>query len=263
MIIPELLPIWQPQGSSTHIIAKKIAEKYGVKTSHTGTLDPMAEGVIIVLLGENRHKKYEFAAWEKEYEFEIAFGIKTDTFDGLGIITDIDFPRGKLSFEQVSNAIKSFAGDYSQKVPAYSAIEIRGKPMHWYARNNKLDEIEMPQRSGTVFDIELISLTELPIKTSATQIIEKIKRVEGDLRQKEAISGWKDTEKKDSGRSIQIAKIKVKMSKGLYVRTLSQDISEKLGFIGFTHSIVRTANGTYNRENSYSPEEILVTNKVE
>lgn len=69
---------------------------YGVKTAHTGTLDPMAEGVIIVLLGEERYKKYELAGLKKTYEFEISFGFETDTFDGLGLTVSKHFSAHTL-----------------------------------------------------------------------------------------------------------------------------------------------------------------------
>ena len=87
----KILPIWQPVGYSTHKIAKAVSNKYGVKTSHTGTLDPLAQGVIIVLLDDERLKKYEYAHWPKTYEFEIVFGISTDTYDGMGIVTNKSF----------------------------------------------------------------------------------------------------------------------------------------------------------------------------
>ncbi len=252
-----ILPIWQPVGYSTHIIAKKVSEKYGVKTSHTGTLDPMAEGVIIVLLGEERHKKYEFAAWEKEYEFEIAFGISTDTYDGLGLIVATDFSNEKVSETTLNNKLKQFAGKYEQTVPPYSAIKIKGKPLHWYARNNLLDEINLPQRSGNINNIKLLDTRIVTINELTTQILNKIDRVSGDLRQKEVKQRWMDLLNDYPKQTICVAKIMVNMSKGLYVRSLSQDISKSLNKIGFILSITRTANGIYNKSNSKSFEELF------
>ena len=117
MEIPTILPIWQPVGYSTHIISAKAAEKFSVPTSHTGTLDPMAEGVAIVLLGEERHKKYEYAEWTKEYVFEIAFGLSTDTYDGLGLVTS--FHETSVSQDALKNVLAKFKGKYVQDVPPW------------------------------------------------------------------------------------------------------------------------------------------------
>src|SRR3989338_9649097 len=123
---PRILSIWQPIGYSTHIIASKAAEKSSCPTSHTGTVDPMAEGVIIVLLGEERHKKYEYAEWPKEYVFEITFGLCTDSYDGLGLVTS--FHEGFIDEGSVEKALENFKGGYVQDVPPFSSVKVGGKP---------------------------------------------------------------------------------------------------------------------------------------
>lgn len=292
-----VLPIWQPVGYSTHIISKKVSKLLSsgkrdiVKTAHTGTLDPMAEGVIIILVGENRHKKYEYAKWKKTYEFEMILGIKTDTYDGLGIIlnketSDFD-PKAFITKEHtlqeslkgeskneieifnkefLENNLKKFLGTYTQVAPPYSAIKIKGKPLHWYARNKKLGEIELPTREGVIYNIELISQEIISGETIAKNIVKRVKLISGNLRQKEIILRWesfaemhknKSLTEEEKAKTYLKIKIKVTTSKGMYVRTLVQDIAKKLGSIAFTYSITRIKNGDYSRENSITLEEIF------
>lgn len=257
-----IIPIWQPQGFSTHIIASKVAEKLGTKTSHTGTLDPMAEGVIIVLADENRNKKYELAEWLKEYEFEITLGVQTDTGDALGLIKKTDFSTKEVTEPQVAHILRKFVGEYEQQVPVYSAIKVEGKPLHWYARNDKLDEIEIPRRYGEIHELEFEGSTHSYIEDMIDDFESRILRVSGDLRQGEIIQCWNELKMDHSQieRKIHSFKLRVVMTKGLYVRQLAQDILNKMQQIGFVSELIRTANGEYTKENSYTLEEFFGEN---
>lgn len=256
--IPKIISLWQPVGSSTHILAKKIAQKYGVKTSHTGTLDPMAEGVVIILLGEDRLKKYEYAKWLKTYEFEILFGISTDSLDGLGMITAVDFSKSMdITKSRLDIILSTFTGSYTQSVPVYSAIKVKGKPMHWYARNSQLQGVTVPKRSGEILEISLLDLQELSLNSVINDVNSKISLVKGDLRQNEVKLQWQNFLKNNTQESVKLAKIKVQMTKGLYVRSLAQDIAQKLDIPAFTYSIVRTKNGNYSKINSQSCNNLI------
>jgi tRNA pseudouridine(55) synthase len=249
MKIPKIIPVWQPVGSSTHYISQQIAEKYGVKTAHTGTLDPMAEGIIIILTGEERLKKFDYAKWTKTYEFEIVFGISTDSYDGLGLVTKVSEKSGKIAENEIKNILKNLEGKYTQTAPPFSAIKIKGKPMHWYARQNRLSEIIFPKRKGDIYNIKLISLLDVPWKKIKESLVDRVKIIKGDLRQEKIIRQWESME---SAESYQVAKINVEMSKGLYVRALATQICKSLHREGFVFSIKRSSNGNYNKTNSKS-----------
>ena len=248
-----ILPIWQPQGFSTHIIAKKVAEKLGVKTSHTGTLDPMAEGVIIVLVGEDRFKKYDYAHWLKTYEFEILLGISTDTYDGLGMITTIS--NSQVIQDKLENTLAAFIGPYRQEVPVYSAIKVKGKHLHQHARSKT--KVKLPIRSG-----ELLALKLLELRTESKQFIletleSKISKITGDFRQQKVLNQWQNYKFKAV---YQLARVEVTMTKGLYVRSLVTDIASKLNFSAFAFSITRTGNGNYTKQNAKTLEEVFGNN---
>lgn len=257
----KILPIWQPVGYSTHIISKKVAQKFDMKTSHTGTLDPMAEGVIVVLLGEERFKKKEYAKWLKRYEFDIAFGISTDTYDGLGLITDtLNLATLDIQKERLENIIQDFEGLYIQEVPPYSAIKREGKPLHWYARRGLIDEIEVPKRTGQIHEIKLKELKKIFIPDLIENLLDKIKKVSGDLRQEIILDQWKSftfEEGNISSEYIFQATIEVQITKGLYIRSLSQDICRELSVPGFVARLVRTKNGSYDKTNSRMLIEIF------
>lgn len=259
--IPKIIPIWKPVGESTHRISKRISEVYNIPSSHTGTLDPMAEGVIVVLTGETRLKKYEYAHWKKTYEFEIVLGLSADSLDGLGHIeqrTNVT----SLDEEKLRATLQTLIGSYSQKVPNYAAIKVKGKELHWWARNNRLNEIEIPSRHGEIYDLKLLEIVDITFGEVAKQTIEEIKKVEGDLRQELAIQCWEHIAETTGTKRTKKLHIQVQMSKGLYVRQLSQDILGKLGLHGITLNIKRTYNGIYTLGNCYKVAQLFSSNSV-
>ena len=252
-MIQPIIPVWKKMGQSTHKIAKVISEKYGVKTSHTGTLDPMAEGVVIVLTGETRLKKYEYANWSKEYEFEISFGLSTDSGDGLGLIVKNklkEVPPKKKSFSTIrlTEVLKSFEGAYKFKLPIYSAKKVKGKPLHWYAREGK--DVTVPEKEGFIYEIKLLERNKILLRELCTTLISKINMVAGDLRQTEIINQWNKTADMTNTalKKIDLIKIKCVTSKGVYVRAIAQDFCDRLGATGFVFSLVRSRNGIYTRQ---------------
>ncbi|MFC1755841.1 hypothetical protein ACFLZK_00400 [Patescibacteria group bacterium] len=261
MLVSKILPIWQPIGFSTHLIAQRVGELYGVKTSHTGTLDPMAEGVIIVLLGDERLKKFEYAKWKKGYEFEIALGLSTDTYDGMGLITENSLnPQllkdlSKESEDSIKKIANSFVGKYNQKVPPYSTKKIKGKHLHQITRNN--EKITLPTKKGEIFELDFLNSKNIEISEITQNIIDRILLVTGDFRQQDIIENWKKLLSEQGKEDIKLLKFYAVTSKGLYIRSLSQDICRKLSTKGFSYSIKRTKNGIYGQKDCKSLEDIF------
>lgn len=238
----DIIPLWQPIGFSTNLIAQRIAEKLGEKSSHTGTLDPMAEGVVIVLLGKERVKKKEFARWKKEYIFEITFGISTDTLDSMGLVVGFDFRE--ISDKEISKIGKNFLGLYKQKIPIYSTKKIKGKHLHEYARSGKT--IKRPVKKGEIFSLTLVKYSEISSEKHIKAQLDKINKVRGDFRQKEIANNWKNILKSGKlPKNLQTAQFKVETSGGIYVRSLAEDIANELQTYGFCSKIIRTKNGVY------------------
>ena len=122
------------------------------RIGHTGTLDPIATGVLVMCVGKYTKLVNLLTSLDKEYIATIKLGIKTDTLDITGnILEEKPFNVDK---EQVINTLNSFLGTSVQEVPAYSAVKINGKKLYEYARNG--EEIELPKREIVVKHIELL-----------------------------------------------------------------------------------------------------------
>ena len=127
------------------------------KIGHTGTLDPLATGVLVLCMGKSLKVVDLITSYNKEYIARVILGIETDTLDITGNILRQDKPN--ISKEEVNKVLKSFLGKSMQEVPKYSAVKINGKKLYEYARNNI--DIELPKREIEVFDIKLLSDIEL------------------------------------------------------------------------------------------------------
>ena len=132
-----------------NIAVKKLGTK---KIGHTGTLDPIATGVMVLCIGRATKLVDILTSSDKEYIAEVTLGIETDTLDITGKI--LDKQDVCVTKEEVINALNSFKGNYMQEVPIYSAVKINGKKLYEYARNNEI--IDLPKREVEIKSIELL-----------------------------------------------------------------------------------------------------------
>ncbi len=258
--LESIIPIWQPIGYSTHLISQRIAEKNNVKTSHTGTLDPMAEGVIIVLKGEERLKKKEYAEWLKGYSFTIVFGVSTDSLDGLGLIEGTNFLEIKSS--ELDKTARELIGKYKQTIPKFSTKKVRGKHLHQYARRG--EDIALPQKEGEIINLKLKSFRQEKTHKIIGEQLEKINRVRGDFRQKRIRQGWEEFLKDENiPKYLLFAEFEVITTKGIYIRSLARDICQSLNTLGFAGSIVRKKNGNYHKKDCKNLNELFTKDELE
>ncbi len=257
----KVIPLWQDVGQSTTQITKNIAKLSGQKATHTGILDPMAEGVIIVLTGQQRFNKIDFAGWRKTYEFEIVLGIKTDSFDGLGYITELNLQKLKNlpRVESIKSIIQKFVGDYEQEIPVYSGKTVSGKKLFMYPKLG-IPIDKLPRKKGVIYKIELLKLRNILLKEIAADVIARIRNIKiGEFRQDKVISDWEalytnmneENTKEYNNLNMPALTIKVEISRGMYIRALSQDICEQLKIPGFVYKLVRTQNGEFSKENCF------------
>ena len=134
-----------------NIISKTLGTK---KVGHTGTLDPIAEGVLIVCIGKCTKLCDYFTSNMKEYIAEFKLGYETDTLDDTGNITKQS--NKIVNNEEIIKVINSFKGEYNQEVPKYSAVKINGKKLYEYARNNI--EVPLPTRLVNIKEIEILNI---------------------------------------------------------------------------------------------------------
>ena len=111
------------------------------KLTYAGRLDPMAEGLLLVLSGEECKRKEYYVNLDKEYEFEILIGFKTDSKDVLGISKYDSKKLENISSDEIKEKLKNFTGKQKMKYPIFSSKTVKGKPLFQYALENKINEI--------------------------------------------------------------------------------------------------------------------------
>ncbi len=211
--------------------------------TYAGRLDPMAEGVLIILIGDECKNKEKYLGLDKEYEVDVLFGVRTDTFDGLGVITfikDDHLVKNNEKFVTFSD----YVGKFKQKYPAYSSKTVQGKQLHEYARAGELPS-EMPTKKVEIYSIEKINEKEILGKEIARQIIKDIKLVRGDFRQEEIINCWENFAKSHSDQQFKVIKIKVACSSGTYMRSLAERMGNDSGVGAIALLIKRISVGEY------------------
>jgi tRNA pseudouridine55 synthase len=190
-----------------NIISRKFNTK---KVGHTGTLDPIASGVLVVAIGKYTKLVDIITSEKKEYIATMKLGVLTDTLDTTGIV--LDKKDYNFSKDELLKVLESFKTTYLQEVPKYSAVKINGKKLYEYARNNI--DIELPKSEVTIYDIELLEYNNDTIK------------------------------------------FRCEVSKGTYIRSLIRDIASKLNTYASMSDLIRTKQGIFSINNSYSLDDI-------
>lgn len=160
-----IIIINKTKGCTSHDIVYKIKKMLNEKVGHTGTLDPMAEGVLPILVGKGTLASKYLINHDKKYIVELQLGTKTDTADGEGrIVKQQPVNKEILTTKNIEKILQSFVGKQEQIPPIYSAIKINGKKLYEYARKGQ--EIELKPRKIEIYNIKLInySVEEKQIK---------------------------------------------------------------------------------------------------
>lgn len=153
------LNVYKPKGLTSFDVIKALRKVLMIKQiGHTGTLDPLAEGVLPICIGKST-KLIDYLHEDKGYIAEIMFGFVSDTYDTEGVVEKKS--DKKITKNEIIHLLKSFEGEILQKPPIYSAIKLNGKKLYEYARSGKTDaDIEIPTRSVTISKIELLEFNE-------------------------------------------------------------------------------------------------------
>ena len=148
-----ILIIDKPKGITSREVVNNVIKTFNTKkVGHTGTLDPIATGVLVVCVGSATKLVDELTSTDKEYIASVELGTLTETLDTEGeILKEEKILKTK---EEIIEVLNSFKGKYMQEVPIYSAVKINGKKLYEYARENI--EIDLPKREVEITDIELI-----------------------------------------------------------------------------------------------------------
>ena len=192
-------------------VVNKLSHIFGLKrVGHTGTLDPMASGLLVVCFGKYTKLVNELTSLNKDYLATALFNKKTDTGDITGNV--VIESNKKIDKDNLVKVLNSFIGKYSQVVPIYSAKKINGKRLYEYARENI--DVELPRQDVSINDIKLLDYNNSEYSFYCS------------------------------------------VSKGTYIRSLIEDIGDKLDCVCTMKELRRIGQGRFKIDDSYRIEDI-------
>jgi len=197
---------------STHVVRCIKRNLHQKKVGHLGTLDPFATGLLPIMIGSSARLCDELMGLDKTYLFEIQLGIETDTLDSTGKTIKTADVSIDLNEKIIKDVLKLFTGEIRQVPPVYSALKMNGRPLYEYMRaSGQLPcDIESKTRTIQIHQCDFIKYN-------------------------------------DQNKTI---KLRVRCSKGTYIRSLARDISFKLGTVGMCSELRREGIGQFSVENA-------------
>jgi tRNA pseudouridine(55) synthase len=230
-------------------------ELAGVPLAYAGRLDPMASGKLLVLIGDECKVQEKYHGLDKQYEFSVLFGVSSDTADILGRLQFADtIPTPTLA--QLQTICKNLVGEVELPYPHFSSKTIKGKPLHVWTLEGRLDEIEIPTKRSTIFKLtptKLETKTRAQIYQEASAKIETIppvtdesKALGADFRRVDVRADWKRfSEAGTPADPFTIATFTCTASSGTYMRTLCEVIAKQANTTALAYHIHRTTIGKY------------------
>jgi len=209
-----ILPYYKPLGITSHDVVNDIRKIIGQRqVGHTGTLDPRAEGLMMICLGNATKVTRFLTGSNKIYEAVITLGKTSVTYDGEGIDENTPSkPVPQLSKDDIDDLLKNFKGKIVQKVPLYSAVRVKGKKLYELARQGK--DVETPSREIEIFNITLSEYNEPELKLT------------------------------------------IECSAGTYIRTIANDIGDKLGCGAYLSALKRTYISSISVDQALAYEQV-------
>ena len=225
-----ILIIDKPVGFTSHDVVARLRRILKTKRiGHTGTLDPFATGVLVMLIGKATRLAQFLDKDKKEYEAVVRFGFETDTGDKTGEPREISNSRFQIptfgfqiSREDFEDALTGFRGEIEQTPPMYSAKKVDGKKLYELARKG----VEIERKAVKITNYEL------------------------------RITNYESPKTDDSGLRTQDIGLKVCCSAGTYIRTLAEDIGKKLGVGAHLAELRRTKAGKFDLSKAVTLEEL-------
>lgn len=208
-VVSGVLVVDKPVGLTSHDVVQIIRRGTGIRRAgHTGTLDPRASGVLVVLLGPAVRLSEYVSASDKRYQSTIRLGQSTSTYDSEGEVSGEPVNLDNISEEEFEDILLDFVGEIEQVPPAHSAVKVQGKKAYERARAG--EEVELPARKINVYSLELLE--------------------------------WAPPE----------VVVDVFCSSGTYVRSLANDLGERLGVGAHLVGLRRTKSGRFTLRDAVS-----------
>lgn len=210
---------------------------------YAGRLDPLAQGLLLILVNDENKKRKEYERMPKEYTCKALLGIATDSYDYMGIFTQTPQSLQINPKDKLQEILPSFIGKQQQPYPLYSSARVNGKPLYYWAREKKTD-IQIPTKQIEIYELTCTNVEKIPLSIFASSAIDGVSKVHGEFRQKEIIQQWqKYTTDKTSYYS---ADLFIRCSSGTYVRGIVDDLGKRLQTGALAYNIIRTKVGSFS-----------------
>lgn len=219
--------------------------------TYAGRLDPMAEGLLLIVIDGTQAKREQYMGLDKVYRVEILFGVKSDTGDILGIPQD-DSEFSEINKDTLLHAFKCQVGKHLKPYPPYSSRPVDGKPLFMWARTGRLHEIEIPTHETEVYSIEFVGQIAVSGESLLKEIEVRILKVSGDFRQEEIIAGWRQVLQEKKERQFVLVEVLVSCGSGTYMRMLAEDVGVALGVASLAYRIKRESVGDFKLDSEES-----------
>jgi tRNA pseudouridine(55) synthase len=216
----------------------------------------MASGKLLILIGEECKVQERYHGLDKQYEFSVLFGVSSDTADVLGRLKCVDTVP-TVTMSELQKISGHLVGQVELPYPQFSSKTVKGKPLHVWTLEGRLDEITIPTKVSTIYrltatKLELKSRAEIYAEVSAK--IETIPKVEdaskalgNDFRRVDVRADWKRFVNAGTpADNFTIATFTCIVSSGTYMRTLAEVIAKQSNTTGLAYNIHRTTIGHYH-----------------
>lgn len=215
-----LLLIHKPSGITSHDVINQVRRRLGTKeVGHAGTLDPLAEGLMVLLVGEATKMSSYVLEKNKQYEVTLKLGIETDTLDITGQILR-EYQGVICSDREVIEKAQSLQGDFMWEVPLYSAAKVAGRKLYEHARSGNRETVVIPQKPMSFWGVEAL-----------------------ERKSSEAHS----------------YRFRLNCSKGSFIRTWVQQLGARLGCGAVMTELTRTYSAPYLLQNAVELEGLILT----
>lgn len=249
----EIFNIYKPIGltplQAIERLRKKL-RKTDLKFTYAGRLDPLAEGVLILLSGKKLNEKDSFLKLNKTYQAQILFGASTDTFDLMGKVTKIDYKLPEI--KEIKKEVQKLVGKVVLPIPPYSSVPINGKPSFMLARAGELNNKNTVLREMAVYKIKVGKTKIISSPDVLKRANKNIAKVSGDFRQKEILKLWEKKLNRQNNKANNFLTVELIIScaSGTYIRSLAHSLGQRLNCPALLYGLKRTAVGKYKVKDS-------------
>jgi len=222
----------------------------GVKLGHAGRLDPMAEGLLTVLVGDETRDVHSHRTQPKTYEVDVLLGVATDSFDELGLVTALT-PTA-IDGAAIERACAGFVGPYVQRYPPYSQARVGGRSLIALSRAGVV--VERPTAERELHEIALVGVASAEGEDLGERARRRVALVHGDFRQEAIAHRWVAVMGEHRASRFTVATLRVRCSAGTYMRALADDLGAALGVPAIASRIRRTRAGDLTLEGARTLE---------